>query len=577
MLFPLKRLAAILGLICLLSALLPAATAAKDFADCLPADSMLCFQWDFSADAEARFDKSTLAKFLQEKETKEFLNQVIDETGVAEVMGTHLTRQEAAVLLHGRVCAWINRIESVKVKVDLGDGKEFEYERPVMHWGLLAEYSTDEAKKAAAQVMERVEKTCREQWNAKKRIEKYDGVDISVFEDEEGGPFSGMSYFNDGDIFALVFYLDDAKKIIDLLHSDGAHSLAKTDLYKQTRRHLDKDPIISLFVNLEKLFPYALKYFPEGENSAKKIFDYLKITDAKAAAITMTADQNEVAAQFHLYTPATTSPLFKLLHGGQPAFKSMRLVKQDAMLAFAATLKPADEWELIKGILSAADKPLYDKLIARLKDIEDKSGLNLEKDIIASIGPEAALIITDPEIDLRSPFAVGLVVAIEIKDGKKIEQFIATALGPDEAATEQYNGHTLYTLKDESVFCITENHLLYGSTRSSLKEVIKTLAGNRPLLVDDKKYLAALAKLDGNLTAVGYVNLARFFDVVNNLIETYGDDIAPKKTNGDAPAPQGEKTKPPAFPVEIFKKYFSALLISVKSDENGITVKMLLP
>ena len=577
------RIAGVLSIVFFLcAAALSARAHARDLAEYVPADTVIYVQWDFSADIEARYRKSSLYKFLQEEKVKNFLEKAMKQTDLStlEDEDSPVTLEEAMKLTHSRVALWVSDIKKIKHRGtdEEHGGAEYTEEKPV--GGVIAEFADDEAKKVVDKLLKFTEEE-----NAKdKNIEEYKGVKIDHYKFEDGGDVEEMAYFTLDDKYVMTFSLDEAKKIIRIAKGEGAESLARSTLYKDTLKNLGKDRIITAFLNMSRLFKIYEKEMFNHDEEGQKAFEFLQLNDLKALGVAAIATKEQISLELYLHTPATQSPLFTLLRNGSAGFKSLELVKDDALMAFAMTIKPMEFWKTCMNMVKSTNEETHKDMMEELKDEEEKMGMSLEKDLLAHLGGEVVVIIPDADIDLMSPMPVGVVLAVRIKDKVAVEKFVKAAMAAKDMKVEEkgYRGYKIYDIDDDILFCFTEKYWLVGSNEDAVKEIIKTLKGDRALLTNSEKFRKARANFKGDMTALGYVDLARFFETVNNVIEKFSDDMLPysELEGEDYPGkekPVQEKEPPLKFPVKPLKRYFSAMVAGLKVDENGMLLKILIP
>ncbi len=584
---PLLHAAGVLSVVFFLcvAALLPARAHARDLAEYVPADTVIYVQWDFSADIEAGYHKSSLYKFLQEEKVKNFLEKALKQTDLStlEDEDSPITLEEAMKLAHSRVAFWVSDIKKIKHRGTDEEHGEFEYteEKPV--GGVIAEFADDEAKKVVDKLLKFADEENAKDKNINKRIEEYKGVKIDHYKFEDGGDVEEIAYFTLDDKYVITFSLDEAKKIIRIAKGEGAESLARSTLYKNTLKNLSKDRIITAFLNMSRLFKIYKEEMFNHDEEGQKVFEFLQLNDLKALGAAAIATKEQISLELYLHTPATQSPLFTLLRSGSAGFKSLELVKDDALMAFAMTIKPMEFWKTYMNMAKGINEETHKDMMEGLKDEEKKMGMSLEKDLLAHLGNEAVVIIPDADIDLMSPVPVGVVLAVRIKDKTAVEKFVKAAMAANdmEVKEKEYRGYKIYDINDDILFCFTEKYWLVGSNEDAVKEVIKTLKGDRALLTNSEKFRKARANFKGDMTALGYVGLARFFETVNNVIEKFSDDMPYGEFEGeDYPGkekPAKEEEPPLKFPVKLLKRYFSTMVAGLKVDENGMLLKILIP
>jgi len=578
---PPLRIAGVLSITFFLcAAALPAMAHTGDLAECVPADAMMYASWDFSKDVEANYRKSALHKFLQEEEVIKFMERAMEKADILEPGDREapVSREEAWKLAHSRLALWISDIETKKVKVTDEESGEYEYEEEIVTGGIIAEFLTDDAKKAARKIIKFAQEEAAKEENITRQIVDYKKVKIKHYKSEDGGDFKEACFFEIDGKYVVTSSLSEAKKIIRLMKGEEVESLARSRLYKKTLENLSRDRVITGFMNLEAIFKKYEKEMFEDE-MGKRAFEFIRLGDAKAVGLGGVAAESRLALELYVYTPATNSPLFQLFRNGRARFNCMELVKRDALTAIAGTINPLDCWGFYKQSARLFDEDSYKESMDALKEFEKESKLSLDKDLLANIGTEAVVIIPDAAIDLTSGVPLGVVLAVQIKDRDRVEKFIRAAIahGGGEMEEAPYRGYKILGSGESVFFCFTRKYWLIGSSDTAIKEVIKTLKGDRPLLVNSEKYRRARRKIEGDITAVGYINLARFFEMVNSLVKNLAqrDFGAPFDEESRE---HGEKNaQPTLFPVDLLKKYFPSVLAGLKVDNDGMLLKALAP
>jgi len=549
---------------------------------------MIFLSWDLSKDVGARYSKSALHKFLQEAKIKEIVEGALDEafSPLFREEDGSITREDVLILRHSRIALWVSDIKTKKIRITDEEYGEYEYEDDVWLGGVIAEFDTDDARKAMEKVIAISEEEALEDESVTRQIAEYGGVKIRHYRTEDSGYFEETCFFELDGKYVIAFSLDEAKKSVRLLKDRDAESLAGRDLYRKTMKNLVGGRVITVFLDMKRLFKTCEKEILEDEDE-KRAFEFLRLGDMTAIGLGALATGEQVGLEVYLHTPHTNSPLFGLFRNSRTAFESMELVQEEALMAIAGALQPEECWEFCREAAKVFDEKSFLENMGKLAKLEKESGLSFKKDFLAHIGTEGAMIMPDPDLDLTSTVPLGVVLAVRIKDKDKIQQFVraagmtATGEKPEE---ENFKGYKMF-IYDDLVFCFTEKYWLIGSSEEVVREIVKTIKGNRTLLINSMKYKKVRGKIKGDVTVLGYVNLARFFETINRIRDL---NLGGPKGGRELESPpqrgveghsgkSGRLEGPPPFPANLFKKYFSSLLVGLKADENGILLKVLVP
>ncbi len=213
-----------------------------------------------------------------------------------------------------------------------------------------------------------------------------------------------------------------------------------------------------------------------------------------------------------------------------------------------------------------------------LEGFREATGLDFVKDLLDSMGGEAAVAVAVPET-LRIPDAVGM---LEVVNRTKIEQVISKILPAATAEAEQYKGVAIRALnigRFEGAYAFVEKYLVVGTNVSAVKSVVD-VAGGAAALADNPKFELAMERLGGGSHLL-YLDAGSALPIVLSAISRSIESFAEAQERLGQPESESEQEanwKGPRWEV-IGKLLISPLLTDVVlgcailGDEESVTIR----
>lgn len=221
------------------------------------------------------------------------------------------------------------------------------------------------------------------------------------------------------------------------------------------------------------------------------------------------------------FAAAVSTGVLSLPWSGAPTEHSARYYPADVVAYAWSTSEPArgqreqmshvrERFDEMRGFRVWMDR-IYDH-------IEDRTGFDLEEDVLSWAGPEFSAAILDVDIDDYEIDAAG---TIDVRDRDAAAEFLADWLDyleDDRGADfdrESISGYASW-VDDGSrqAYALAEDVLVFATTERALKEVLGRIAGERtPVLADERKFREAQAALPGRRFTSLYVDYERAADL----------------------------------------------------------------
>jgi prepilin-type processing-associated H-X9-DG protein len=173
-----------------------------------------------------------------------------------------------------------------------------------------------------------------------------------------------------------------------------------------------------------------------------------------------------------------------------------------------------------------------DGIAGFLEGFREATGLDFVKDVLDSMGGEAAVAVAVPET-LRIPDAVGL---LEVVNRTKIEQVISKILPAATAEAEQYKGVAIRALnigRFEGAYAFVEKYLVVGTNVSAVKSVVD-VAGGAAALADNPKFELAMERLGGGSHLL-YLDAGSALPIVLSAISRGLESFSEEEADSEGP------------------------------------------
>jgi len=357
------------------------------------------------------------------------------------------------------------------------------------------------------------------------------------------------------------------KNIIDR-HLDGGESLA-TD--PRHRRMLEGatgtgTATTTIQLHVDRALQALASWNPQVAAQITGGLHYVGLAGLQSLTTVARVDGEGIASTTAINISGTHRGLGRLFAPGKPAtFEALEFAPQDSLYAYCGTLDAPALLDMISevGGMGAA--------VAQ-NQFEGMFGLKLREDILALMGPEAAVIVApnrglipDVALVLESPDAARLEKAllsmlahVPWPAGTGVRGF---KVGDVSVHTVPLGHRKLAQFPIGPTFGIVNGRLLVTAYPLSFQRFLSVQQGRRPNLAKNRDYASLRDRVPEGAASLSYLDLKRLFEV---LYDT-GIPLLQSLADQAGPSPLYE------FPeVEVFTKHLFGRIAWTTSDEDGL-------
>ena len=366
----------------------PVLASAQPLADHVPSDAIIYVGWRGSADLGPGYAGSNLKALLDDSQMSQFIDEFLP--AVLDKLG----RENAQAGEIGRIVATIARPSWQHPTAFFFAGIEQPNNGPpVPHLGLIWKPGAD--ADALAQQLDQL---------------------IGQVQP----PFP-VKVVHKGDLVAVMVGYDNPEAAL----ADGK-GLAGDAIFTRAMSRLIKDPAAAVYVDYEKLLNMFRPLMASGDPNAAATFESVwKATgfqDLKRAAVTSGFDGNDWGTQAFVEAPAPRTGFLKLMSDKPIADGFLAAIPMDVTLAAAGRLNLSGVLDTLRKVAQAADPNVGRQLDQCLDQVSRRSGVDIQKDLLDSLGDEWACFI-DPAIGGRG--LAGITAVNRLKDAARFEQSLS--------------------------------------------------------------------------------------------------------------------------------------------------------
>ncbi|MCZ6573321.1 MAG: hypothetical protein O7C98_09165, partial [Planctomycetota bacterium] len=284
------------GLLLSLVLAAPAAVAGS-FETWLPEKTVIYVTLEDISKLKQTYNDGPLAKLVAEEEVQAFLEKPLARWGeLMEVLKGQLqglTPEDLLGMLDGQVVAAITHLEPLE-----GD-------RVHMDFVLLAEVGENSAK-----IVEWLDKLVGTQEEIRREEEEFRGVTIVTWrgtetseeskDDVRHGP---VSYFADGNVFAIADGPDVLKDLLNRRGDEEATPLASSALYRTIRDKVGRRGDLIAYVNADELWKVASAAAGEDEEQMLTITRALGLRGIQGFGLNMSLTNEGMGQVVYLHAP----------------------------------------------------------------------------------------------------------------------------------------------------------------------------------------------------------------------------------------------------------------------------------
>ncbi|MDX1623391.1 MAG: DUF3352 domain-containing protein [Gemmatimonadota bacterium] len=437
---------------------------------------------------------------------------------------------------------------------DLGYYGQRENDEPDL---LLVAEVEDEAR--VREIVERCEQQLVEEKGATFRDEEYAGESIRVGTSDEGEAV--LFYRLGDDRLTIATTRTRIQQAIDLEQDDAAEAMVDVEAYDELVEKLS-DATIVAYVDQEALRLQAREAMPDtlaAEDqrqrrlaAATSLIDELRLADATVVGIYWVESGIRGDAFGRFPEEGERSELVKLLAkepgeirtlGFQPVGTLLygAITTLDAELLYDELYRYAIEATRVQmDVANTPDSARADSVVAaQLEAFESRTGIDVEEEVVAWIGEEAAFAITGVDKTGFFPipevaFTIGTTDPQTTRtfftelEGTVAEMARAQASIPLQWQEEQYEGRTIRyapTPMGEGLsvaYTVGEEFAVLASSRGLVKRMLDARAGRAEALPANPDFAAMTEFYPQRVSTLGFVNLEGILTEVEGLMGSLG-------------------------------------------------------
>lgn len=362
---------------------------ARPLADRVPADAMIYVGWRGSADPGPGYPQSNLKAVLDDSNVPDFVDrflpELVDKLGQFEPQAGQIGQMLAAIAKP----SWRHPTAFFFSGIELGPGRD-----PIPHLGIIWQPGVD-ADALTKQLHQLV--------------------------DQAQPPFPVKVVRQDSIVALIVGYANPQSAIAGRV----TKSLADDDAFKAANAHLKVgDASAAAYVDYERLFGMVddLAKSSNDKDAQRvwpKIREDLGLAGLKRLAAASGFEGKDYGTEAFLESPEPRTGILKLADGGPLSDGILAAIPQNVTTAGAARFDTAGLFDLIRRAASDLDPGAGRDFDRFFDSISSDSGVDVRKDLLASIGDEWAYF-ADPTIGGRG--LASLTLVNHLKDPAKFEQ-----------------------------------------------------------------------------------------------------------------------------------------------------------
>jgi prepilin-type processing-associated H-X9-DG protein len=184
-----------------------------------------------------------------------------------------------------------------------------------------------------------------------------------------------------------------------------------------------KDPVAALYLNYEKLLDtignVAKTADPQAGDTLDKVRQTLGLRGLKRIIVTSGFDGQDWGTMAFVEAPEPRTGLLKMMSSEPMSEQTLSVIPQSATMAGAGRADVSSLLPTLRDTLREVHPQVADQFDEMLKSIAQQSGVDIEKDLIGSLGDEWAYF-TDPSIGGTG--LGSLTVVNRLKDPARFEQ-----------------------------------------------------------------------------------------------------------------------------------------------------------
>lgn len=330
------------------------------------------------------------------------------------------------------------------------------------------------------------------------------------------------------DYFVLAVGEGTADKIIERMQSSAPTWLTEI----RSQHPLEREASLG-YINVEMILERAKPFLilEDGWKYVEKLgLDSIKELHGIAGF-----DETGCVTASHLVTDGQRRGLLSLIPHKPISKRDLRVIPDDAMLAFAVRCDAKDFFEDVMRLIEEFDPQASNRLEEGMRQAESETGVHFKNDFLSTLGD--AWIAYLPAGDLMTSW-LGSAAAVRVKDSKALENSINTFVAEIQARVPrrgrgevsirdtEYQGYTIHTVDVVGeVFpiapswCVTDEWVVFGLMPQTVRTVITRELEDS--LADREEVKEALAASDGP-AVISYFDTPRLVQSIYPMLQIGG-------------------------------------------------------
>lgn len=481
----------------LVALLLSAVAAAQSFDELLPDSTILYISIENVARTKERYEKSPLAALWKDEAMQAFLAR--PKAKWAELMeemrkDAGVTPSDVIDLLAGQVAIGVSWPEGAKEPVPL----------------LLADIGDNGDK--LREILDKEEKKLVDEKGLKRNEEEFRGAKIVSYAKggESGAADEGSAWCLDGKTFAFGENADVLKDMLARREHKDEGTLAARALYQRLRgRTGARAGDVFAYVDGPNFFK-ALKDTGELDEDGMRILGALGVSAIEGLGLEGSLEPGGIVVRLFLGVKGQKAGLLKLFDGKNTALLPPRYAPGDTLSGGAWALDVPALWEEGRRVADDIEKGTTGLLDTRLGFIKQQTGVDIQADLIASLGAEISFLTRPPEKPdpamAANPMAMMLAggrfaVGLQLKDRERFEGAVdkLLALAGPSVSTTDYLGVKLRTMQApggmQPAMAVLPDRFVFAMSADDLKDVIARYGKETKGFLDREEVAKAIASL----------------------------------------------------------------------------------
>lgn len=369
---------------------------------------------------------------------------------------------------------------------------------------------------------------------------------------------------------SLVVLTTSEARIKDILdrHLDGGDSLASDPRHRRMLAGAAGTGAATTTIQLhvDRALQAIGSRFPQVAAQISGGLHYVGLNGLESVTTVARVDGEGIASTTAINISNTRRGLGRLFAPGKPAsFEALAFAPGDALYAYSGTLDASALLDMVAEIGGM-------RVAVALTQFEGMFGLKLKEDVLALMGPEAAVIVApnkgllpDVALVLESPDAARLEKAllsmlahVPWPEGTGVRGF---KVGDVSVHTVPLGHRKLAKFPIAPTFGVVDGRLLVTAYPLSFQRFLSVHQGRRPNLAQNRDFARLRERVPEGAASLSYLDLKRLFEV---LYET-GIPLLQSLADQPGPSPLYE------FPeVEVFTEHLFGRIAWTNSDEDGL-------